>query len=294
MIDSMVNNLELILDAHSLLGEGAIWDETRQLLYWVDIERGFVHLFDPVAKKDRSIQVGQEVGTIVRRKSGGFLLAVRNGFMSLDPQTGNTSLVAVPKNHNPENRFNDGKCDPAGRFWAGTMATPTRKGALYRLDPDLSVHQMLDGVGCSNGLAWSMDRKTMYYIDTDTKRIDAFDYDLNTGAISNRRTAITVAESYGSPDGMTMDAEEKLWVAHWDGWCVCRWDPITGQLLRKVPLPVARPTSCAFGGPVLDRLYITSATTGLDGEALSKQPEAGGIFAFNPGVRGLPALLFDG
>lgn len=290
----MADNVELILDAHSLLGEGAIWDRTRQLLYWVDIERGFVHLFDPLAKKDRSIPVGQAVGTVVQRKSGGLLLAVRNGFMSLDPDTGSTSMVAAPKNHNPENRFNDGKCDPGGRFWAGTMATPARKGALYRLDPDLSVHQILDGVGCSNGLAWTMDEKTMYYIDTDTRRIDAFDYDLKTGDISNRRTAITVAETNGSPDGMTMDAEEKLWVAHWDGWCVCRWDPITGRLIRKVPLPVARPTSCAFGGAALDTLYVTSATTGLDAEVLSKQPEAGGIFRFNPGVRGLPALLFEG
>ena len=203
-------------------------------------------------------------------------------------------MVTTPRDHNSENRFNDGKCDPAGRFWAGTMETPTRKGALFRLDPDLLVHQILDGIACSNGLAWSLDRKTMYYIDTMTRRIDAFDYELMTGAISNRRAAVTVSEEHGLPDGMTMDVDGKLWVAHWDGWCVCRWDPTTGQLLQKIRFPVARPTSCAFGGAALDTLYVTSATTGLDTTALIKQPEAGGLFIFNPGVRGLPAISFEG
>lgn len=221
-------------------------------------------------------------------------MAVRDGFMSLDLDTGKTSLVATPQGHNSENRFNDGKCDPAGRFWAGTMETETRKGALFRLDPDLSVHQMLDGVGCSNGIVWSLDRKTMYYIDTRTRRIDAFDYELGAGVISNRRPIVTVPEEHGHPDGMTMDAEGKLWVAHWDGWCVCRWDPATGELLQKIRLPVARPTSCAFGGAGLDTLYVTSATTELDSAALAKQPEAGGLFICNPGVRGLSTLSFGG
>jgi sugar lactone lactonase YvrE len=287
-------DVELVLDAHSVVGEGAIWDEKRQVLYWVDIEQGFVHVYDPTTGKDRSIQVGQPVGTVVPRTSGGLMLAVRDGFMSLDPDTGKTSMLATPRDHNPENRFNDGKCDPAGRFWAGTMETPTRKGALFRLDPDLSVHQILDGIACSNGLAWSLDRKTMYYIDTMTRRIDAFDYELMTGAISNRRAAVTVSEEHGLPDGMTMDVEGKLWVAHWDGWCVCRWDLITGQLLQKVRLPVAQPSSCAFGGAALDTLYVTSATIELDATALMTQPEAGGLFKFNPGVRGLPAQSFGG
>jgi sugar lactone lactonase YvrE len=127
-----------------------------------------------------------------------------------------------------------------------------------------------------------------------TRKIDAFDYDLMTGAISNRRTVVSVPEGYGLPDGMTMDAEGKLWVAHWDGWCVCRWDPATGKLMQNVRLPVARPTSCAFGGPALDSLYITSVTTELDAAALAKQQGAGGIFCLKPGVRGLPAFSFAG
>jgi sugar lactone lactonase YvrE len=286
--------VELVLDARSVLGEGAIWDEEKQVLYWVDIDPGLVHVYDPATRKNRTLQVGQPVGTVVPRASGGLMLAVRDGFMSLNLETGRTELVAIPSGHNPENKFNDGKCDPAGRFWAGTKETPSRKGALFRLDRDLSVHQMVDGVGCSNGLAWSLDKKTMYYIDSPTMKIEGFDYDLVTGAISNRRTMVSVAEEYGVPDGMTIDAEGKLWVAHWDGWCVCRWDPTTGKLIQKVRLPVARPTSCAFGGPELDILYITSVTTELDPAALAKQPRAGGLFRFNSGVRGLPAFSFVG
>jgi len=290
----MSDNAELILDARSVLGEGAIWDHKKQVLYWVDIDLGLVHVYDPKTGNDRSIHVGQPVGTVVPRASGGLMLAVRDGFMALDTETGRTALVATPSGHNPENRFNDGKCDPAGRFWAGTVEAPARKGALFRLDRDLSVHQMVDGVACSNGPAWSLDKKTMYYTDTMTMKIDAFEYDLMNGAISNRRTVVSVAEEHGFPDGMTIDAEGKLWVAHWDGWCVCRWDPATRELIQKVRLPVARPTSCAFGGPTLDTLYITSATTELDAAALAKQPEAGGLFRFKPSVHGLPAFYFAG
>lgn len=290
----MPDAVELVLDSRSILGEGAIWDEKNQVLYWVDIDPGLVHIYDPATRKDRALQVRQSVGTVVPRASGGLMLAVREGFMSLDIETGKTALVAVPQGHNTENRFNDGKCDPAGRFWAGTMETPTSKGALFRLDRDLSVHKMVDNVAISNGLAWSLDKKTMYYIDSMTRKIDAFDYDLMTGAISNRRTVVSVPEGYGLPDGMTMDAEGKLWVAHWDGWCVCRWDPATGKLMQNVRLPVARPTSCAFGGPALDSLYITSVTTELDAAALAKQQGAGGIFCLKPGVRGLPAFSFAG
>jgi len=286
--------VELILDARSVLGEGAIWDEEKQVLYWVAIDPGLVHVYDPATRKNRTLQVGQPVGTVVPRASGGLMLAVRDGFMSLDLETGRTELVAIPSGHNPENKFNDGKCDPAGRFWAGTKETPSRKGALFRLDRDLSVHQMVDGVGCSNGLAWSLDKKTMYYIDSPTMKIEGFDYDLVTGAISNRRTMVSVAEEYGVPDGMTIDAEGKLWVAHWDGWRVCRWDPDTGKLIQKVRLPISRPTSCAFGGPELGTLYITSVTTELDPAALAKQPRTGGLFRFNSGVRGLPAFSFVG
>jgi len=284
----------MILDAHSICGEGAIWDQRLRVLYWVDNYLGLVHIFDPATNSNRSMRVGQPVGAVVPCTSGRLMLAVRDGFMSFDEKTGKGTLVAVPEGHNPENRFNDGKCDPAGRFWAGTLETPNRKGALFRLDTDLSVHRILDDIRCSNGITWSLDKKTMYYIDTPTMRIDAFDYDVSTGDVSNRRPVVSVAEMHGQPDGMTIDAEGKLWVAHWDGWCVCRWDPATGELMRKLTLPVARPTSCAFGGPSLDTLYVTSASTGLSKAALEKQPKAGGLFKMSVGVRGVPSLLFEG
>ncbi|MGD0422059.1 MAG: SMP-30/gluconolactonase/LRE family protein [Candidatus Bathyarchaeia archaeon] len=290
----MDDKVRLILDSHAVLGEGAIWDEKKRRLYWVDIDLGLVHVYDPVTGRDRSINVGQPVGTVVPRASGGLILAVRDGFMSLDERTGRTTLLAAPEGHNAENRFNDGKCDPAGRFWAGTMEAPAGKGVLFRLDKDLSVHRMLDGIRCSNGIVWSQDKNTMYYIDTPTMKIDAFDYNLKTGAISNRRAVVSVAEEHGHPDGMTIDAEGKLWVAHWDGWCICRWDPSTGNLIQKVTLPVAQPTSCAFGDQNLDRLYVTSASCELDADALAKQPTAGGLFQFKPGVRGVSAFSFAG
>jgi len=288
------NELRLILDAHSICGEGAIWDEKNRKLYWVDNHLGFVHVYDPETNRDRAIDVGQPVGTVVPRESGGLMLAVRDGFMSLDEMTRKTRLLAVPEGHNPENRFNDGKCDPAGRFWAGTLETPTHKGCLFRLDKDLLVHRMLDNIRCSNGIVWSADNKTMYYIDTPTMRIDAFDYDLKTGTISNRRAVVSVAGEHGQPDGMAIDIEGKLWVAHWDGCCVCRWDPTNGNLIQKVRLPVSRPTSCAFAGQNLDTLYVTSASAGLDAVALAKQPKAGGLFQFNPRVRGLTSFSFAG
>lgn len=290
----MGSELRLILDEHAVCGEGAIWDEKSRKLYWVDNYLGYVHVYDPATSRDRSIDVGQPVGTVVLRKSGGLMLAVRDGFMSLDERTGKTTLLAAPEGHNPENRFNDGKCDPAGRFWAGTLETPTRKGHLFRLDKDLSVHRVLDNIACSNGIVWSSDKKTMFYIDTPTMRIDAFDYDLKTGTISNRRAAVLVAEEHGQPDGMAIDVEGKLWVAHWDGWCICRWDPVTGKLIQKVGFPVGRPTSCAFGGRNLDTLYVTSASVGLDAVALAKQPKAGALFQFKPTVRGVLSFAFDG
>jgi len=286
--------VRLVLDAHATLGEGAIWDAKTRRLYWVDIDLGLVHVFDPAAANDRSINVGQPVGTVVPRTSGGLVLAARDGFFALDERTGKSAFLGAPEGHKPETRFNDGKCDPAGRFWAGTMESSSRKGGLFRLDPDLSVHRMVDGVRCSNGIVWNLDKTMMYYIDTPTLKIDAFDYDLKTGTISNRREVISVGEDFGGPDGMTIDAEGKLWVAHWGGRCICRWDPITGNLLQKVSLPVSQPTSCAFGGRDLNTLYITSASTELGADALAKEPAAGGLFELKPDVGGVSTFSFSG
>lgn len=288
---------ELILDAKALLGEGPIWDARRQALYWVDIAGCAVHIFDPAAGSDRAIDVGQPVGTVVPRRSGGVMVALRDGFAALDTETGRLTLIADPEAHLPQNRFNDGKCDPAGRFWAGTMRQAEDRagaGSLYRLDPDGSVHKMWEGITVANGLAWSLDARTMYYIDTPTKMVVAFEYDIATGAIANPRPVVSTPDGPGFPDGMTIDAEGMLWVAYWDGWRVVRWDPATGQALAIIELPVQRPTAPWFGGPNLDQLFITSARIGLSAEALAGQPHAGGIFVARPGARGLPAFEYAG
>jgi sugar lactone lactonase YvrE len=287
---------ELALDAKVLLGEGPWWNARTQQLYWVDIEGKAFHVFDPTTGNDRKIDVGQMVGCCVGRKSGGVVLALQNGFYSLDLETEKLTPLVDPESHLPENRFNDGKCDSRGRLWAGTTRVQHDEpaGFLYRLDADLNVHRKLDDVWISNGLAWSLDDKTLYYIDSPTSEIVAFDFDARTGEIANERLVLEIPEGGGSPDGMTIDEEGMLWVALWDGWRVIRVNPESGEIIDEVRLPVARPTSCMFGGANLDELYITTASTRMPAEELSKQPLAGGIFRCKPGVRGLPANEFAG
>jgi len=292
----MSQSAELVLDAKATLGEGAIWDADRRVLYWVDIIGCQVHVYDPASAEDRAMDVGQYVGTVVPRRSGGLMLALHHGFAGLDPASGHVEIVADPEAHLPGNRFNDGKCDPAGRFWAGTLAlegTP-EAASLYRLDADLTVHKMLGEVSCSNGIVWTQDKQTMYYIDTFLHRVDAFDYDLATGAISGRRTAFEVPSEMGYPDGSTLDSEGMLWVALWQGAAVSRWNPATGELLQVADVPAPNVTSCAFGGPNLDQLYITTARDGMSEGALEQYPLAGGLFCADVGVTGLPADGFAG
>jgi sugar lactone lactonase YvrE len=287
---------ELVLDARAGLGEGSLWDAKRQVLYWVNIEAGEVHVYDPAAESDRTVRVGEPVGTVVARAGGGLMLAVKSGFARLDLETERVEHVCDPPGHDPELRFNDGKCDPAGRFWAGTITgrdTPGR-AALYCLRPDGTARRMLGGVTNSNGIAWSLDTTRMYYIDTATATVWTFDYDVETGEIDRRRPAVRVPEDRGHPDGMTLDAEGMLWIAHWGDGSVNRWDPETGEPLRRIPVPASQTSSCAFGGPELDELYVTTARGGLDEAALAAEPHAGGLFRVRPGVTGVQAFEFAG
>ena len=290
--------VEQVPVARAVLGEGAIWNSSRQRLNWIDIDGGRVFTYDPATGENRVCEVGRKVGTVVPRARGGLMLAVHEGFAALDPGNGRIELWPRPPGHDPAVvRFNDGKCDPAGRFWAGTMAlarSPKPLGRLYRLDADGSVQVMLEDVGTSNGIAWSLDRRTLYFIDTPLLRADAFDYDVASGAIGRRRTVISIPPGIGLPDGSTLDAEGMLWIAMYKGWSVTRWNPRTGELLRTIRLPVARVTSCAFGGPDLDTLFITSARQDFTAEQLAAQPLAGCLFKVRPGVRGLPAFAFRG
>jgi sugar lactone lactonase YvrE len=292
----MSETVELVLEAQARLGEGAIWDAQQQLLYWVNILENKVYIYDPASRQNRSIDVGQYVGTVVPRQSGGLMLALHHGFASLDLETEQVTIIADPEAHLPDNRFNDGKCDPAGRFWAGTMPIDgaSRSGSLYRLDPDHSVHRMVSGVTISNGLVWTADRRTMYYIDTPNRTVDAFAYDLDSGAISQRRVAVTIPEGSGGPDGMAIDSEDMIWVAHWGGSRVTRWNPVSGELLQTIEVPALQVTSCAFGGPELNELYITSARNNLNPATLAKYPLSGGLFRVKLPVTGVAANAFAG
>jgi sugar lactone lactonase YvrE len=295
----MTTNLtaELVLDAEAELGEGPLWDVARQRLWWVDIEPGLLHCFDPATGDDDMYAIDQRIGTVVVRRSGGLMLAVEQGFAAYDIDSRKLTVIHDPEAHLPGNRFNDGKCDPAGRFWAGTMDMSGERrasGGLYSLDADGTVTKHVEDVQVSNGIVWTSDASTMYYIDTHTCRVDAFDYDTGSGRISNRRPVVRVPEDRGKPDGMAIDGDDNIWVAHWDGWCVAGYDPRTGETLAHIQVPAKQVTACAFGGPDLDQLYITTARTGQSDEALKDQPHAGSLFLARPGVRGVPANSYAG
>ncbi len=292
----MTADLKLLVDIHALVGEGALWDERSQTLYWVDILSNMLYRYDPATGENRHWDVGQHVGTVVLRQGGGVMLALRNGFASYDLESEKLTLIADPEADQSGNRFNDGKCDPAGRFWAGTMAyeNQSTQGSLYRLDTDLSVHKMLGDIAISNGIVWNAAKDTMYYIDSLAYTVRAFDYDNATGDLANERVVIQVEPGMGLPDGMAIDAAGTLWVAHFGGSCVRHWDPQNGALLGQIDLPTAQITSCAFGGPDLDILYITSAANGYGPADFAREPQAGGLFEARPGVQGVPTFRFGG
>jgi sugar lactone lactonase YvrE len=283
----------LVLDAKATLGEGALWHPAEKRLYWVDIEGRKLHLYDPATEEDKVWPVGERVGTVVPVVNGGALVALQNGIHFIDTNTGKLRYVTNPIKAD-DIRFNDGKCDPAGRFWVGTMALDSREGAavLYCMDHDGSIKQVLGKLSVSNGIVWTADRKTMYFIDTPTSKVQAFAYDQETGTISKERDAFAIPESEGKPDGMTIDENGRLWIALYGGGGVGCWDPETGEMLLKVKVPAPHTTSCAFGGERLDTLYITTARDGLDKEQLQKYPHSGGIFALKPDAKGVPANFF--
>ena len=284
-------------NARATLGEGPVWDDRTACLYWVDIVQSQLLIYDtmkPAASTNMSIT--PYVSSIVPRQLGGIALTLQDGFYAYDLQRRKLTLLAGVEADAADNRFNDGKCDPSGRYVAGTMSMSDQQasGALYQLDTDLKVRRLIPDVSISNGLAWTEDGSTMYYIDTPTRQVMAYDYDLATGAIRGGRAVIEFPEDQGFPDGMTIDTEGMLWIAHWGGWQVSRWNPTTGRKLSFIPVPASQVTSCAFGGPNLDQLYITTAREGLDAQALEKQPLAGGLFRASLDIKGRPTAFYRG
>jgi sugar lactone lactonase YvrE len=289
------DRVELVVDAHAMLGESPVWDEQARCLYWVDLLAGIVHRTDPSTGADRTVALGGTIGAVALRQAGGLVAAVDDGIGFVDPSTGAIELTVPISAADPTLRMNDGKVDPGGRFWAGTMAYDERAGAgtLYRIDPDLTATPMVADVTISNGLDWTADGRTFYYIDTVTRRVDRFDFDLTSGTISDRRPAVEIRPGNGYPDGMTLDADDHLWVALFDGWAVHRYSP-DGVLERRIELPAAQVTSVAFGGDDLEELYITTAQEGFPPGGKPDQPHAGGLFRCRPGVRGCASNRFGG
>ena len=286
--------LEIFQAVPARLGEGVCWHAARQTLWWVDIlgQRFFEAALD--CAPPRVLECAQMIGAIAPTRGGGLIAALREGIFLVDPDSGAITPFAKPPEHDAKIfRFNDAKVDPAGRFWAGTIALDFRKGQsrLYRINADRTTAAMHEGVSISNGIAWSADARTIYYIDSLAHSVQAFDFDVKRGTIGPPRVAISFSEADGLPDGCAMDVEGHLWVAHWGGAKITRWDVRAGRLLRTVALPVRHVTSCAFGGARRDQLFITTAA---GDEPAVAEPEAGFVFRIDPGTSGPELACFAG
>ncbi|XP_032241153.1 regucalcin [Nematostella vectensis] len=286
------------------LGEAPHWDEQSSKLVYVDILGKSVHLYDAATGKDTKYDFDDTVGAAVPRKTGGSVVVLcGRSYTYLDLETGKKEVVATVDEDKPNNRFNDGKCDPAGRFWAGSMGPEPRatevvpeQGSLFCLHADGAVTKHDSKITISNGLGWSPDNKTMYFIDSIPARcVYAYDFDMPTGSISNRRIAVQVDPLYGVPDGMSVDSDGMLWVAMYNGGKVVRYDPSNGKELSVIEFPVSKTTSCCWMGPDYDQLIVTSERCRLSQEEKDAQPLAGSVFRVkNLGAKGLPSIPFNG
>ncbi|MCT2529605.1 SMP-30/gluconolactonase/LRE family protein [SAR92 clade bacterium H921] len=283
-----------VLPEKAFLGESPHWNSEDGTIEWVDILEPSVHKFDIATKVDRKTMLSEIVGVTVPRKSGGNIAATQNGFRRIDIATGVITPLASVKNIDGC-RFNDGKCDARGRFWAGTLSIDAlpKKGALFRLDENHNVSRILDGLHIANGIGWNKEYTKMYLADSGERVIYAMDYDLENGTVSNKIVFIKFDSDDGTPDGLAIDEEGGLWVAIWDGWKVIRYDK-NGVITRVINLPVPRPTSCTFGGTDMKTLYITSARIRLSAEALAQAPFSGSLFAIDVDIKGVESNSFGG
>ena len=293
--------VDCVVSAGNELGESPIWDDRERALYWADIRGPALHRFDPASGATQAWPLPDCIGSFAVREGGGMLLALRGGLYAFDPASGALAKLGHPEadrtgDRYAMNRYNDGKCDRRGRFWVGTMSDRSPReavGALYRVDADLASHRILDGVAVPNSLAWSPDGRVMYFADTSDGRLRAYAYDAQVGRLGPMRVLAEASTAPGRPDGATVDEAGCLWSACYGGGALARFTP-DGRLDRVVSLPVSQVTSCAFGGPRLDTLYVTTATQRLTPEQRAREPLAGGLFALSPGVRGLPEPRFAG
>jgi len=284
----------LMVDARAYLAEGPVWDAGSSRLLWVDIMTGRIHSTNPETGATSTRVLPLPVGCIAPRSRGGLVAATADGLWAI-PENGEPVRLIEVESERSDTRFNDGRCDAAGRLWAGTMAYDLQPGAgsLYRLDTDLGVERVIAGVTVSNGIDWSLDGRTMYYIDSATQRIDRCDFDPASGRILDRRPFVVIDASDGSPDGLAVDGDDGVWVALWGGWAVRRYTP-DGRLDAVINVPAAKVTSLAFGGPDLQDLFITTARRPEGPDDDLRQPHAGGVFQARVSVAGRLPVAFRG
>lgn len=287
------DQVRCIADVKASVGEGPIWVASKQALYWVDNKGKTIFRLGEDGQCGK-FETPFQVCCLAPKQSGGFIAGTDCGFADIDLDSGRFEVIGNPEGEPPGNRFNDGKTDPHGRFWSGTMDDEAKavSGSLYRLDPDLRWKKMDSGYHVTNGPAFDRSRSRMYHTDSAPRTIFAFDLS-QSGDLSERRVFAQFGEDDGHPDGMTVDSDGYLWVCFWDGWCLRRLSP-DGEVVARIDMPVQRPTSCTFGGPDLDRLYVTSARRGIDEDDLKMQPCAGGLFLLDTGACGVPDMPFAG
>ena len=294
----MSAELQCVVQGADILGEVPLWCSRSRKLWWIDVRRPAIQSYDPATGKHTAVRLAAEmlVGSIALRDAGGLLLATNSGFYTYDPeQTEAPRALMNPELDKPQHRLNDGKCDRRGRFWVGSMKDGVRvpEGNLYRFDPDHSCHFQFGGIHVPNSLSWSPDDRTMYFADTHLQLIWAYDYDIDAGAISNRRVFKDWTGTPAKPDGSTVDADGCLWNAMVGTGQVVRLTP-AGKVDRVIQLPVTNATCPAFGGSQLDTLYITTHSQRLGPAEIAREPLAGGLFAIDASVKGLPEPRFKG
>jgi sugar lactone lactonase YvrE len=285
------SKIEIVLTARARLGECPVWDPDRATLLWVDVYNHRVHQFDPATGDDRHVDTGELVPAIALTHDHRILVALRDQLALLDPRTGSLERLCRIDLGHADTRLNDGKCDAKGRFWVGSVSEQPGEAALYRYDPDGSLHVMETGLTISNGLGWSPDGRTFYLTDSPQRKIYAYRFDVETGTIADRRVLVDLGDENVEPDGLAIDRDGHLWSALWNGWALVRFGA-DGQELERRALPVQRPTSVTFGGASLAELYVTTASVGLSQAEVQRGICAGDLFRIATGSVGLPTHRF--